>query len=193
MAGSLHGTEVWYMQIWLQWARRNPADYQPIGSEGWAGTPQRADPSRGTAWALTELTNQNGLVAELNVQGVLFSSDHYHVADINDGSLGIRVTAWSDTLPLNPVGQRYGSVWTILPLAPDGRLGGQINTRQSRVVYAEGQRYADLIANTPENTTVLTWAEFVPPSAAATRHGIWLTDAAWEAHVAARTSKGWRD
>jgi hypothetical protein len=181
------------MQIWLQWARRNPQDYQPIGSEGWAGTPSRVDPTRGTPYALTELTNQNGWVAELNVQGILFSSDHYHIVDLTDGSLGIRVTAWSDTLPLSPVGARFASVWTVLPLAPDARLGGQINTRQSRVVYAEGNTYTNMLANPPENTVVLTWAEFVPPNGAATRHGIWLTDAAWNAHVAVRTEKGWRD
>jgi hypothetical protein len=182
------------MQIWLQWARRNPQDYQPLGSEGWAGTASKADPSRGTPYALNELNQQNGWVAELNVQGIMFSADHYHVADLTDGSLGIVVTSWNDQLPFAPVGQRSASVWTILPLAPDGRLGGAINTRQSQVIYAEGQRLVNLLANPlPENTTVRTWAEFALPPDAATRHGIWLTDAAWNAHVAARTSKGWRD
>lgn len=181
------------MQIWVQWARRNPQDYQPLGSEGWAGTASKADPSRGTPYALNELNQQNGWVAELNVQGILFGSDHYHVVDLTDGSLGIVVTAWSDTLPLSPVGKRLARVWTILPLAPDARLGGQINTRQSQVVYAEGDVYASLLASPPQNTVVRPWAEFVPPPATATRHGIWLTDPAWDAHVAARTAKGWRD
>lgn len=181
------------MQIWVQWARRNPSDYQPIGSEGWAGTAVKPDPSRGTAYSLNELNQQPGWIAELNVQGITFSSDHVHVADLTDGSLGIVVTAWNDTLPFSPVGQRFARVWTVLPLAPDQRIGGQINTRQSQVLFAEGQRYIDALANPVENTTVRPWAEFVVPPAAATRHGIWLTDAAWDAHVAVRSSKGWRD
>lgn len=181
------------MLTYIQWARRNPQDYAPIGSEGWATSPVKADPSRGTPYALNEITNSPGWVADLSVQGISFSTDHYHVRDLTDGSSGIVITAWNDKPPFSPPGNRFARVVTILPLAPDSKLGGALNTRQSQVVYAEGSRYDAMLANPIENTVVSPWSDFVAPTASEVRHGIWLTDAAWDAHVAVRTTHGFRE
>lgn len=181
------------MQIYVQWARRNPQDYQPIGSESWSLTAQKADPTRGTPYELAELNQQPGWVAELSIQGIAFEGDHYHVKNLVDGSNGIVVTSWTDSPTFGPVGKRYAAVWTILPLTPDARFGGALNTRQLLTIYAEGARYQDYSTTPRENTTVKTWAEFVPPPAAEVRHGIWLSDAAWNAHTAVRTTHGWRE
>jgi hypothetical protein len=181
------------MLIYVQWARRNPADYQPIGSEGWASTATKADPTRSTPYNLAELNQQPGWVAELSIQGIQFSGDHYHVRDLTDGSGGVVITEWTDSPTFGPVGQRYAREWAILPLAPDGRFGGALNTRQSVVMYAEGNRYQDYLTNPRENTVLKAWTEFAAPPAAQTRHGIWLSDAAWNAHVAVRTPHGWQE
>lgn len=180
--------------IYVQWARRTPQDYQPFGSESWATTPAKADPSRGSTYALNQLDNQPGWVAELSVQGVAWNEDHYHVRDLTDGSSGIVVTAWTDTEPfVTQAGGRQAQVWTILPLAADGRFGGALNTRQSRVVYADGEALTRWQSAPAENTVVQPYAAFVAPPAAEVRHGIWLADAAWTAHVNARTAHGWRE
>lgn len=181
------------MLVYVQWARRVPQDYSPLGSEGWATTPSKPDPSRGSAYALNELNPQPGWVAELNVQGISFKEDHYHVRDLTDGSGGIVVTVWTDTQPWIASDGRYAYVWTILPLAPDSRFGGALNTRQSQVIYCEEPLLSRVSSVPIENTVIRPWAEFVAPVAAQVRHGIWLTDAAWQAHVNARTPHGWRE
>ena len=68
-----------------------------------------------------------------------------------------------------------------------------LNTRQTQVVYAEGDRY-DRLLN--QGVPVRHWAEFegtilqtIDP--AITRHGIWVPDEHWERQVEARTPTGW--
>ena len=125
------------------------------------------------------------------VQGVRANgADHYAVERITVGlEAGIRVTTWNDDPDDWPVGERHARVWTILPLAVDPAYGGAINTRQTQVLYAEGERF---FRTPPQNTTVLPWAVFIPPAAAITRHGVLLTNAKYAEHVAAQTEWGWR-
>lgn len=181
------------MLVYIQWARRNPQDYSSLGSEGWATSPSKPDPSRGSAYALNELNNAPGWVAELSVQGVAFKEDHYHVADIPDGSGGIVITTWTDTQPWIASDGRYARVWTISTLAPDSKHGGALNTRQSEILYCEEPLLSRVSTVPVENRVIRPWAEFAAPPAVETRHGIWLTDAAWQAHAVVRTQHGWRE
>lgn len=179
------------MKTIVQWAARNPQDWIEIDSSLWATLPSRAEPTPGQ---LGGSNNQLGWINGLMVQGVVFNgADHYAVEDVVIGlDAGVRVTSWWDDPDDYPVGERRARVWTILPLAPDPALGNAINTRQSQVVYAEGARFTNLEQNLPQNTSVRPWSEFVPPSAAITRHGVWLTDAKYAEHVATRREWGWR-
>ena len=187
------------MKVLYQWARRDPQPWQQVDSAAWASLPTRTEPNPG------QLGGQNNVLGWVNdvcVQGLHFNgSDHVSVEDIVVGlEPGVRVTSWWDDPVDYPPGERRGRVWTILPLAPDPNLGGAINTRMSQVVYAEGQRFTDLSAAPPQNTLVLPWADFVPPSAAITRHQVWLTDIKYAEHLFATQSFrgdpmewGWRD
>lgn len=179
------------MKIYVQWALRQARDWQLRDSSEWATLPRKADQQNTGPVANNVLDNNPGWLLALNVQGVEFVNDHTVVEDLNDGSGGIRVTVWSDNPTTSPPGFREAQVWTFLPLAPDSRFGGALNTRQSRVVYPEAGKMADW-ASPPELTTVRTWAEFLVPSTPAV-HGIWVSDATWNAHIAARTQHGWRE
>ena len=169
------------MKVLVQDARRNPRDWRQIEPLEWGLLPKRPVPATGE---LGGQNNQDGWVSELNVQGVHFNGfDHYAVEAVFIGAEeGVKVTAWNDDPDDWPVGERQARVWTFLPLAPDPTLGFAINTRQSQLVYAEGERFTQLEANVPQNTSVRPWAEFVPPAESITRHGVWLTDEKFAEH-----------
>jgi len=187
------------MKILYQWAQRDPTDWQQIDSALWASLPIRAEPAPG------QMGGQNnvlGWINDLIICGLHFNgSDHVAIEDVLVGlETAVKATAIWDDPDDYPPGERRARVWTILPLGPDPNLGGAINTRQSQVIYAEGQRFINLTANPPQNTTVLPWPDFVPPPAAVTRHQVWLTDAKYAQHTLATRSFrgdplewGWRD
>ena len=180
------------MKVLLQWARLNPQDWIPIDLDvllaAWETLPSRAEPGPGV---LGGTNNALGWINNLMVQGVRFNgADHYAVERVTVGlEAGIRVTVWNDDPDDWPVGQRHARVWTFLPLASDSNLGGAINTRQTQVLYAEGERFLRI---PPQNTTVLPWTDFIPPAVAITRHGVLLTDAKYAEHITAQTEWGWR-
>ena len=180
------------MKCCLQWTQKNPTDYLELDSSQWSAIPKRPIPGRGEKGGQDE---QEGWVFALSVQGSVFLGyDHYAVEDLSGGAC--RVTAWKDDpddLADDVLGEFYTRVWTFRPLAPDPRLGGAWNTRQSQVVYVGPkltQYYAD---REVENIVVKPWSQFVPPPATLTRHGIWTTDALMVGHDVARVRKtGWR-
>ena len=180
------------MKTLLQWARLDATDWIPLDLEivptAWRNLPTRPEPAPGQ---LGGTNNVLGWINNLMVQGVRFNgADHYSVEQVTVGlELGIRVTIWNDDPDDWPVGQRHARVWTFLPLAADPNLGGAINTRQTQVLYAEGERFLRI---PPQNTTVLPWADFVPPASAIIRHGVQLTDAKYAEHLASQTEWGWR-
>lgn len=176
------------MKLYLQWALRTARDWQLSDSSEWSNLPRKADPVRSSPIPDNQLDNNPGWLAALNVQGVEFGYDHTVVTNLTDGSGGIVVTIWNDNPTTSPPGKRVAQGWTVLPLAPDSKFGGALNTRQSRVVYAEDQT----LYSPNENTVVRPWSEFVVPAAAPV-HGIWVTDAKWAQHLAARTERGFRD
>lgn len=169
------------MKVLLQFALRDPTDWEEIDATAW-----NSIPGRGAA-VPTAQGGQNNVkryLCDVNVQGVHFNGqDHIAVEPITiAGEEGVRVTCWNDDPADWPVGQRSAHVWTFLPLAPDPNLGGAINTRQFQMVYAEGERFARLDAALPQNTMLRPWSEFVPPTGDSVRHGIWLADAKFEQH-----------
>ena len=179
------------MKVLYQWAQRDPAGWQSIDATLWATLPSRDEPAPG------QLGGQNnvlGWLANACVQGITCEGmDHVAIEAVTVGvEVGVRLTIWNDDPDDYPLPERQGIVWTVLPLAADGNLGGAINTRQSCVRYCGGDRYARLSAAPPQNTTIRPWAEFIAPPAEITRHGVWLTDAKWAEHIAARTQWGWR-
>ena len=185
------------MKCYVQWAKANPQDWALTDAGLWLSSQTKADPVgdvsfAGLAIGDSLLTNQPGWVFAVDVQGVIFEwYDHYLIEDLTDGSLGTRVIAWRDDQILFPVGTRQADVAVFLPLAFDPRVGG-INTRQTFVLYREGAEYDARIGNPPENTIILRYEDFAPPIAGA-KHGIYLSDAKWDEHQAARTLHGWRD
>lgn len=188
------------MKIFIQWATRQARDYQLFDSASWSTLPSKPYQDRSTPIAQNQLDNAPGWIADLGVQGISFGGeDHYAVQDINDGSGGINVTTWSDSTVWAPLGSRYAAVWTILPLAPDARFGGVLNTRQTRLIYPERPTAWDKWAGIMpiENTELREWSEFeatvLPIITPLVRHGIWVTDAQWSALTAARSSHGWRE
>lgn len=179
------------MKVLVQWSFRNATGWVEIDSSQWPSLPSK--PTPGPA---SNLNNQPGWIAGLCVQGIVFDGmDHYAIEELTDGSGGIVVTGWNTEVTANTPSDRLEAyAWTLLPLAPDPELGGQLNTRQSRVVHAAPAQLAMYQNFGPlANTDLRPYANFAPPGQAITRHGIQMADADWQAHVAARTVHGWRE
>lgn len=173
------------MRVYIQWARSAAVDWQPVDirrPQDWRGLPDKVIPT-----ARDEPVDERpGWINALNCQGVVFSGfDHYAVD--GDGT-NVEITGWQDSADFPP-GQRYAVTYTFRPLAPDERIGGQLNTRQSVTLYAEPT--AEL--PTGQLATARPWDEFVAPPANMQRHGKWLTDDEFRAHMRAFTPRGWRE
>lgn len=173
------------MRVLVQWTRATPDGWEEADPESWRFSPSKPEPRGGEF-----VDEAPGWVYELSVNGMLFGGfDHYAVEERADGAAV--VTVWNDDPVDYPVGLRLAQVWTLRTLAPDPLFGGAINVRHSRVVYHEAQA---LRHSAPvEKTTFRPWREFVPPDAAVTRHGIWVTDVLSAIHDAVRAPVSWRE
>jgi len=180
------------MKVLYQWAQKNPTSWQQIDAQDWATLPKHPIPKPGQ---LGGQNNQPGWIRNVSVQGITAEGfDHVAIERITIGlDEGVNYTTWNDDPDDYPIGERNAIVWTILPLAPDPKLGMAINTRQSCIRYCEGERYDRLLAHSPQNTTIRPWTEFVPPSNEITRHGVWLADAKLAEHIskAPQSEYGW--
>lgn len=184
------------MKICLQWATTSPTDYLefdlPVSGAGanrWRNLPKKPVPVTGAV-----LDALPGWYADLCIQGVQFTSWDHLAAQAISG--GLRITAWNDDLEDFPVGTRHAQVWEFYELRPDPAVGGRTNTHQLLTVYAEDPALAAVFAGqttTGGPVVVRPWSEFVAPASALTIHGVWMTDAQWEAHVAAKRPRGWRE
>jgi hypothetical protein len=185
------------VKVLVQWTQGTPADWTEVDSGTWQTLPDRGLPAPAV---LGGVDNNLGWVHRLNCQGVSFIGDHYAVEDIPGGC---RVTAWWDDPDSYPDGQWYARVMTFLDPAPDERIGGAMNTRQSQVVYAQPDALATFAAaflvtvadldTAVENCVFRPWTDFVPPPTSATRHGIWTSDELNRGHEQALSVRGWRD
>jgi len=166
------------MKILVQWAKSVPEDWEEVDSDDWH---KLAKKDKGSP-----LDDQSGLIASINVQGVIFTDfDYCHVESIADR--GCRVSFWNDDDP------RGITCWEFLPLAPDPQVGNQHNTRQSRVVYSDDVTTRDLYQNI-EKTILRSKEEFESPPAHRIRHGHKLLDAELRKnHDEITTKRGWRE
>jgi len=172
------------MRVGVQWTQSTPKDWEFIDSQDWASTPKLPEPPTHQIVGMAK-----GWPYRLVVQGVEFTAEHYAVEHISDEE--IRVTVWNDSDDY-PDGEKFAQVWTIRTLAPDARLNGAYNTRQTQVIYAQAAvraRFPDEV----ENTTFEAWSAFVPPASAITRHGVWVSDDANESHNKARALCTWHE
>ena len=181
------------MKIQIQWALRNPQGWQQIDSSQWSRLPKRPIPKSGQ---LGGKDNVKGWLRNISIQGITTEGqDHVAIEEVVIGlDTGVKLTTWNDDPDDYPIGERQGIVWTILPLAPDPKLGMAINTQHSCIWYCEGARYDRLAARPPQNPTVRPWSEFVPPPETVTRHGVWLEEKKFREHVmiAPQSEWGWR-
>lgn len=171
------------MRVLFQWALAAPADWQAVDvrtSRNVRDLPRKPAPTGG------EVVNAElGWLSAVSCQGIVFDG-YDHVAVEAVGS-GVRITGWQDdTADFGDT--RWATSWLLLTPAPDPALGGRVNTVQARTVYAT----PDAAAWFP-GVPVLPWAQFVAPPASQTFHGIWVSDELHDAHLAARTPRGWRE
>ena len=179
------------MRCYLQWTLRDPTDWiaLDIDTSGarrrvWERLPTRTEPTRDE---LGGLDNTEGWPFDLDIQGVTFGGqDHYALRPL---AAGLEVTTWNDDPDDWPPGTRQAQVWTFLEPAPDPDFGGAVNTRQTRIVYAEQPEL--YVAD--KRTTIRPWSEFVLPASALTRHGVWVTQEKLAEHHAVRTRHNWRE
>lgn len=171
------------MKILLQSTLLTPLDFVEFDSAEWPTLPKKPAPP-GTVDEVV------GWAHSLNVQGVEFTADHYHIAEITDG---VRVTIWNDDPVIHPPGSRYARVWDILFNAPDSALGGAISTHQSEIVYAEPTKFAQLNDSGPvENRVLREWGFFIPPTSNV-MHGKEVDDRLHGLHLSTRSIHGWRE
>ena len=175
------------MKVYVQWTKSDVEDWEPLEAAQWRNQPKRGVPAPGEFGGLD---NNPGHVYALNVQGVTFEAfDHYAVEPLPGN--GCRVTVWQDDPDDFAPEEMFAQVWEFLPPAPDGRIGGRMNTRQSLTVYAgDPSRYpqSDIMAEPPK-----PWSEFLPPPGVVVRHGISVTDDKARAHRRSRSPRGWRE
>lgn len=173
------------MKIFVQWTRDMPQDLEEMDSSTWGQHPYSPLPEGDET-----INNTEGWVYSLNVQGVVFEGfDHYAVENIPGD--GVRVTVWNDDPEDFTSEEMYAQVWEFLPPAPDERIGGAMNTRQSLTVYAgDPSRFpqSDIMAEPCK-----PWSEFTPPPASATRYGITVPNEKALAHRQMRSPRSWRE
>ena len=177
------------MKIYVQWSQSHPQDYVAYDSSEWSNLPNKGEPLSDVRGGSDD---DYGWINRLNVQGVSFPHDKLAVEEIEDG--GIRVYAWEDDKEDYAPEDYCARVWTFLPLFRDPSVGGLWNTRQSRVIFAGSNLYDRWVGFGPvENTEILPWSDWTPPSLAITRFGIWLPYELYVAHVEAAPNKDFRE
>jgi len=181
------------MRVLVQWTKASPEDWVELDvrnsgpfRRAWENLPAKQVPVGGET-----IDNTPGWIYNVNIQGVEFAGfDHYTGRPLDNG---VEVTAWNDDPVDYPPGQRFAHVWTFLPLRPDPRYGGQLNTEQYLTVFDErvpSPHSGQMTSGGP--VIVRPWSEFVVPSTKAI-HGIWVPDTLAAAHRSVRSLRGWRD
>lgn len=172
------------MKVLIQWATATAQDWfeYDIKNNGHARSlPRKAKPVGGEA-----IDNEPGWISAINVQGVIFDGFDHLGLEMFNGVL--TVTAWCDDADDMPEDAFFGQVWTFQDLAPDPRIGGRLNTRQSLETYARHGSNA-AAQGVPHKSF-----ELLPkPPASQTLHGVWLDNARFQRHLDVRSERGWRE
>lgn len=176
------------MRVCYQPTLAAPTDWFETDSREWHKIAKKGIPVGGET-----IDGAPGWIHRGCVQGVEFAGDHHAIEHLPNN--GLRYYLWNDDPIDYPPGERFAEVWTFKTLAPDSRFNGALNTRQSRVIYADkgGRLWKVFVANGPvENTTLLDWSLFPKPNEAITRHGIMVSDKLNEEHGKRYVPQGWR-
>ena len=182
------------IKMFVQWAKANPQDWALSNAEVWGSLNAKIDPVGDVSLAGfgigdVLLDNAPGWVFAVNIQGVVFDYyDHYHVAQADTT---VVVTAWRDDAIIFPEGIKQADVMTFLEPAFDNKTG-QVNTRQTLIIYAQPDNSWWTRGCPCGEITVEPWANFVAPITGV-KHGIYLSDAKWDEHLASRTLHGWNE
>jgi hypothetical protein len=171
------------MKFYVQWAQATPKDWKVMNSAEWPNIIKGSEPT-GTE----TLSDEKLWVHSINVQGMVFHSfDHYAI-------IYNTIAVWNDD-PEDWQNDYWGQVWTFLDPAPDPRIGGRINTRQSFIYYCESNERAEEIKL--QNIDILDgikdFSEFPIIDQRYVGHGIWMSDELNEAHMSCRSNHGWRE
>ena len=207
------------MRVLIQWATLTATDwieYNVTGIRDVRGWPNKGEPPPGTVVGDTDLSDEPGWIAAINLQGTTLSGDHVGF-DYVSGVLSAGV--WND----DPADWPFpmGKVITFPPVGPDPKIGGRINTGNQVVHYADRanleayvddpdhgqwcQAWLDAADRTPpagwDGTAnhsggyveLRPWADFPNYHRLNTLHGVWVEPTLWAQHQQARSVRGWRE
>lgn len=173
------------MLVGVQWATSSPGDWEWFDLTPativayWEKGPKKPKPS-----GVVTPDRNRGWIAAANIQGIIFEGLDCYAVQLSPFGNGLVVTAWNEDV----VGERLALEWTLLDPAPDGSLGGVINTQQTlRDWYENPPSRGD------ESPPSRPWEDFVRPAEAITRYGPAVSDELYAQHRAARSHRGWRD
>lgn len=172
------------MKIGVQWTLASPGDWTWYdirpgqAARLWERAAKKAKPTPGTV-----VTPDSGLGWPMaaNVQGVVFEGMDCYAVTLDATGTGLVVTAWTEDYP----GANLAQEWTFLPPAPDPALGGQVNTRQVLRQWSDSP--LGLVPG------ALGWSQFVRPSEALIRYGVYVSDALLAVHQQVRSQRDWRE
>jgi hypothetical protein len=178
------------MKILVQWTKDTATDWVEIDSSEWnSSLPKKPEPVGGEV-----LDDSPGWIFDLNVQGICFATaDHYTVEELDDGTDGIRITAWLDDPDDYRRGEYFARVTTIYPLGEDSDLGNAYNTRQTHVFYAGNEIIQELRDRNIQDAIIRPYGQFIKPAEEDTRHAIWTSDELAAEYLAVRGRRGWRE
>jgi len=175
------------MKVFIQQASLAPKDWIELDSTMWPSLPQSPVPSEDTL----ESTN-NFYINAVNMQGVIFSAyDHYAVIHLNDQRVDI--ICWDDDFE-DHEGDFKAIHWMFGAPIFDEKIG-KINTKQRWSGYYQSEERKQKILELQLDILdyIGDWEEFVLPERQYIRHGIWMSDALYEAHKPVRRVVSWRE
>jgi hypothetical protein len=184
------------VKVFVQWAKANPQDWVLTDTGTWSSLSTKLDPVGDVSLAGLgigdSLLNQSpGWIFAVNVQGVNF--DYYDHYAVEETAGVVKITGWRDDPILFPEGTKQADVGTFNQPTFDIKVG-QTNTSQSFVIYAQpNNQWWSRGCNPCGGIVLKPYTDFVAPSVLITKPGIYVSDAKWAEHLAARTLHGWKE
>lgn len=160
--------------ICVQWARRNPQDWEDVPASEWAALPDRGVPS-GLGDTPGGRDNMPGWIQAICVQGLAFENYDHYAVEFDDDS--VIVTQWTDDPDDFPEEEFAAQRWVLKHLAPDEKVDGRYNTVQTVEYWcgsAVRNKFLDEGRLAQNTLAVNPWSEFILPAEAVIRHGVWL-------------------